>query len=65
MSKLMTLSSTREEKVFNYLSNYLVCGFWKDKNDFILKFYKEYKETFKKTVGWIILKDVCSESDCI
>ena len=65
MSKLMTLSSTREKKIFNYLSNYLVWGFWKDKNDFILKFYKEYKETFKKTVGWIILKDVCSESDCI
>lgn len=50
MSKLIRLSSKIEEKFFNYLHNYLVWGFQKDKNkSSIMSKNKIFKKTFKKT----------------
>ena len=38
---------------FYYLNNYLIPTSPIDKNDYILKFFNEYEETFKK-IWWLI-----------
>ena len=44
---------------FYYLNNYLIRTSAMDKNDYILKFFNEYKETFKK-IWWLIRKTLIS-----